>query len=94
MQFLAITRRFTERCSQAEFDAALGPEADAARARYARGDFREIYSRGDVPGAVLLIEADSAEAARALMDELPMAQRGMMEIQIVPLRPYRGFIGG
>jgi hypothetical protein len=28
------------------------------------------------------------------MDELPMAQRGMMEIQIVPLRPYRGFIGG
>ena len=64
------------------------------RAHATRGDFREIYSRGDVPGAVLLIEADSAEAARALMDELPMAQRGMMEIQIVPLRPYRGFIGG
>ncbi len=94
MKFLALTRRHIDRFSEAEFAEVLGPEAEAARALYARGAFREIYSRGDVPGAAIVLEAADLDGARALVAELPFAQRGMMEVDIVPLLPYRGFVAG
>ena len=79
--------------TDAEFAAYLGPEGERARELYAAGSFRALYSRGDVPGAVIEIEAaDAAEAAR-LVGTLPFAVRGLMEYQIVPLRPYRVFAG-
>jgi muconolactone delta-isomerase len=92
MKFLAITRRRIESFGEAEFTEALAAEADAAREAYARGDFRELYSRGDVPGAVLVIEAADIEGAWALIEDLPLFQRGMMDVEVIPLRPYRGFV--
>ena len=94
MKFLAVTRRHTDRFSQAEFAEHLPAEADQARANYASGVFREIYSRGDIPGAVIVIEAPDLEAAAALVAALPLSQQAMMEVEVIPLRPYRGFIGG
>ncbi len=86
--------------------AAAGGEARTANARamkfmaitrrriesYARGDFREIFSRGDVPGAVIVMEAEDAEAAWRLVESLPLFQRGMMDVEVIPLKPYRGFV--
>jgi hypothetical protein len=94
MKFLALTRRRLDRFSEAEFAEVLGAEAEAARALYARGAFREINSRGDVPGAAIVLEAPDLEGARALIGELPLAQREMMDVELVPLLPYRGFVGG
>jgi uncharacterized protein YciI len=94
MKFLAVTRRHTDRFSEAQFAEYLPAEADRARANYAAGAFREIYSRGDIPGAVIVIEAPDLEAAAALMAALPLSQNDMMEVEVIPLRPYRGFIGG
>jgi hypothetical protein len=94
MKFLAVTRRHTDRFSEAEFGEHLPAEADQARANYSAGTFREIHSRGDIPGAVILIEAPDLEAATALIADLPLSKRNMMEVEIIPLRPYRGFIGG
>jgi len=92
MRFLAITRRRIESFGEAEFAEALVPEAEAARAAYARGDFREISSRGDVPGAVISIEAADIESAWGIIETLPLFERGMMDVEIVPLLPYRGFV--
>ncbi len=92
MQFLAVLRRRTEAFSEAEFAAVLAREADRARALYAEGRFRAIHSRGDVPGAVISVEAADAGEARRIVDTLPLAQLEMMDVQIVPLLPYRGFI--
>lgn len=92
MQFLAITRRRTDRFTQVDFDAWLDAEAAAARALYASGTFRSIHSRGDVPGAIIAVEAADLEAAQAAMASLPLAQREMMDVEIVPLLPYRGFV--
>jgi uncharacterized protein YciI len=94
MKFLAITRRHTDRFSETQFAEHLPAEADQARANYASGVFREIYSRGDVPGAVIVIEAPDLDAAAGLMAALPLSQHEMMEVEVIPLRPYRGFIGG
>lgn len=91
MEFLAITRRRTERFSEAEFAGVLEDEAQTARTLYAEGVVRAINGRGDVPGAVLRIEAETLEAARAAVARLPLYRREMMDVEIVPLLPYRGF---
>ena len=92
MKFLAITRRRIEQFTEAEFEGALGPEAEAVRAAYARGEVREVYSRGDVPGAVLVLEAADNEAAWAIVEAFPFARAGMMDVDVVPLKPYRAFV--
>jgi muconolactone delta-isomerase len=92
MKFLAITRRRIESFGEAEMAEALILEAEAARNAYARGDIRELYSRGDVPGAVLVLEAEDVEGAWRLIEALPMFQNGMMDVEIIPLDPYRGFV--
>jgi muconolactone delta-isomerase len=88
MQFLVITRRLIEKFSDAAFAELLGAEAARARDLYARGAFRALHSRGDVPGAVITVEADTAAEVAALVDSLPFAQHKMMEFEIVPLLPY------
>ena len=92
MQFFAITRRKTESFSEADFAAVLDAEAHRAATLYAEGVFRSLHTRGDVPGAVIGIEALDREAAQAALDSLPLAKLGMMEVQLVPVLPYRGFV--
>jgi len=70
MQFLAILTRRIEAFSEAEFAEVLGPEALRARELYAEGRLRALHSRGDVPGAVLLVEAADETEARAAFDAL------------------------
>lgn len=93
MHFIAITRRLTDRFTNEEFAAKLDAEGERARELYAAGSFRALHSRGDVPGAVITIEADDAADATRLVDSLPFARAGMMAYELVPLRPYRVFAG-
>ena len=91
MQVLAIARRRTESFSEEEFAALLEPEAEAIRSLYARGIVRAAWSREDVLGAVVLLEAANVDEARAFFNEAPLVARGMIEVQFIALRGYRGF---
>ncbi len=91
MQFLTIVRRRVERFAAEAFDQLLDAEADGVRRLYAEGIVRAAWSREDIPGACMLVEAASIEAVEAAMATLPLAQHGMLEMQIIPLRGYRGF---
>ncbi len=91
MQFLSLSRRRGDRFSEAEFAALVDAEIAQARALYADGFIRQIWHRGDVGGACILLEADSLEQARARLHTLPMVRTGMLEVSIVPLVPYAGF---
>ena len=91
MQFLILTRRLSERFSDAEFAARLDAEVAQARVLYAEGFFRQLWHRRDVPGACLLIEADSDEHVRDRLDTLPLFRAGMLDVTIIPLKPYAGF---
>jgi uncharacterized protein YciI len=91
MQFLSISRRRTELFGPEEFDKRLDAEAQRVRELYGEGTVRIIWSRGDVPGAVMLLEADSLEDAQSAVGSLPLAQAGMLEVQIIPLKGYRAF---
>jgi hypothetical protein len=67
--------------------------AEAARVweLYAAGVVRAVHYRGDVPGAVLTLEAANPEEATQAAESLPLAQAGLLELQVIPLSPYTGF---
>ena len=91
MQFLTISRRRTETFSEADFAARRDDEVAQARALYAEGFLRHLWTRGDVAGACLLIEADSEAQVREKLNTLPLYRAGMVEFSIIPLKPYAGF---
>jgi muconolactone delta-isomerase len=93
MQFLTISHRRTG-FTDADFAARVADEVRQARALYAQGAIRQIWHRADIPGACILWEAESEEHARSLLSTLPFAQAGMLEVSIVPLKPYAGFSPG
>jgi hypothetical protein len=73
--------------------------AIAARAReemrdlwqlYLDGSVREAYSPGG-PGAVFVLEAASVEAARDVLSELPLVADGIIEFELIELRPFTAF---
>lgn len=92
MQFMTVSRRRTESYSEAEFAQHLEAEAERARTLYSEGFIRQIWNRGDAPGACLLVEANDEEAVRTQLGTLPLVRNGMLEVTaVIPLLPYRGF---
>ncbi len=91
MQFMSISRRRTEAFPPEAFEALLDAEGLRVRELYAEGIVRTLWGRTDIAGAVMLLEAPDATTAQAALDSLPLAQRGMLEVQLVPLRAYRAF---
>jgi len=81
----------TESFSKDAFDALLDAEADGVRRLYYEGIVRNAWSREDVLGACLLMEADSREHAESSLMTLPLFHHKMVEYQLVPVRGYRGF---
>lgn len=70
----------------------LAKEAKKALQLVAEDFFREIYSRADGNGAILVIEADSVEAAKQRTAELPLVAAGLLELEFYPVGPYRGIV--
>jgi len=91
MQFLTLSRRRTESFTDADFAARVVAEVEQARVLYAEGFIRQIWHRADIPGACLLVEADSEQHVRERLDTLPLVDAGMLEVLIIPLKPYVGF---
>ncbi|HTJ26366.1 MAG TPA: hypothetical protein VMA36_09375 [Candidatus Limnocylindria bacterium] len=91
-QFIALCARDTARFSDQDFAPILEPEAERARALYGAGVFRAVWGRGDLPGAVILVEAETLEAAQAAVGSLPLVEKGMLQVTLIPLAPYRGFL--
>lgn len=92
MQLMAILRRRTETFSPEQFAGLLDDEADGVRRLYASGIVRTIWSRGDVLGAIVLLESVDVPSAERAIASLPLVSRNMVDVQIVELRPYRGFL--
>lgn len=93
MQFLSLSRRRTDEFPPEAFTAELAARETArVKELYASGVLRQIWLRGDRPGASILWEAESEEAVRAALASLPINQAGLLEIvALVPLKPYPGF---
>ena len=93
MQFLSISRRRTDAFPPEAFTAELvAREGQRVKALYACGILRQVWKRGDVPGASIVWEAGSEAEVRAAIESLPIYQAGMLElVALIPLEPYAGF---
>jgi muconolactone delta-isomerase len=93
MQFLTLSRRRTDAFPPEAFTPDLvGREGRRVKELYAAGILRQVWRRGDQPGAAILWEAASEAEVRAAIDSLPISQAGMLElVSLVPLEPYPAF---
>jgi muconolactone delta-isomerase len=93
MQFLSLSRRRTDAFPPEAFTPELmSRESQRVKELYTSGILRQIWLRGDIPGASILWEANSEAEVRAALDSLPVNQAGLLEIvALVPLQPYPGF---
>lgn len=93
MQFLTLSRRMTDRFPSEAFTAELvAGEAQRVKELYAAGLLRQVWKRGDAPGAAIVWEAASEAEVRDAVASLPIYKAGMLELTaLVPLEPYAGF---
>jgi muconolactone delta-isomerase len=93
MQFLSMSRRRVDAFPPEAFTPELiAREGQRVRELYAAGILRQVWKRGDTPGAVIVWEAAGEEEVRAAIGSLPIFQAGMLEVSaVVPLEPYAGF---
>jgi muconolactone delta-isomerase len=91
MQFISISRRLTERFPDEQFAEHIDAERERVRELYRDGIVRSIWSRKDIAGAVMLLECPDEATAQEVVGSLPLARRGMLEVQILPLGPYPAF---
>ncbi len=93
MQVLALTRRKMEEFPADKWTTELiGRESQRVRELYAAGTIRAIWRRADMPGAAILLESAGVDEARATLATLPLAELGMLELEVLTgLEPYPGF---
>jgi hypothetical protein len=70
----------------------VGEQARSVWEQYVTDQVREFYLRADhQPGAVLVLECDDVTEAERLVAALPIAEAGLLDFELIPLRPYMGF---
>lgn len=91
MQFLSISRRILDN-PEAFTPELTAQETARVKDLYAAGTLRQLWKRGDIPGATILWEAGSKAEVEAAIQSLPIFQAGLLEIvALIPLEPYPGF---
>lgn len=93
MQFLTLSRRRTDAFPPEAFTAELvAGESRRVKELYATGLLRQVWKRGDTPGAAIIWEAASESEVRDAVASLPIFKAGMLELMaLVQLEPYGGF---
>lgn len=89
MQFLVLGR-VAEGISMEQVLPHVKAEAEAVWQKYSAGIVRSIYYIADMSGAVLMGEAPTPEAMQEIATQLPMAQAGVLKLEILPLKPHWG----
>ena len=67
--------------------AVMPAEIRATVKLYLDGKIRQWYSRGDGKGVIFLVDAKTADEARAFMDTLPLAKEELMDHEYIPVGP-------
>jgi hypothetical protein len=74
--------------SLAQYQPHLQAEVRYGWQLYKNGFVREISIRQDRPGVAIIAEAESVEAARAMLMEFPLAKVGLIGWEVIPLGPF------
>jgi hypothetical protein len=80
-----------------EIVSIMPSEIRATVKLYFDGKIRQWYSRGDGRGVVFLVDAQTEDEARTIMETLPLAKAQLMDhmyIPVGPLMPLRALMSG
>lgn len=91
MRFVAIAHR-SEKHKPEDLAPHLEAESAHALKLFADEKVRELYSRSDGKGAVLVLEAENEEEAEQILNGLPMVKLGLLSFEVYGIKPYRGFV--
>lgn len=89
MKILAISREIPP----VDWDAQvtlLKEEADMLHQLYLGDQVREFYFT-DLGEAVLILECQSLDDSREILNKLPLVRQGMLGFEVMELKPYTGF---
>ena len=90
MKILAIEKEIPG-IDDEQYQPHLKAEAARVWKLYQGGVIREMYFRSDRPEAVLILELSDAGEAREVLNTLPLVKEGLIDFEIIPLKPYPGF---
>ena len=91
MKIIAIATRKADAPPEA-FAPHLESEANTALSLYRDETVREIYSRADGKGAILVMECRDEAHALQVLQTLPLARVGLLSFDIYGAKPYRGIV--
>lgn len=91
MKIIVIATRKADAKPEA-FAPHLDAEANAALVMYRDEIVREIYSRSDGKGAILVLECRDEAHALQVLQTLPLARAGLLSFEIHGVKPYRGIV--
>lgn len=91
MKVIVIATRKADAAPE-DFAPHLDAEANHALGLYRDEVVREIYSRTDGKGAIVVLECDDEAHAARIMNELPLAKVGLLSFEIFGTAPYRGIV--
>ena len=90
MKILALEKELPHATPEA-FKPHLKAEAARLWELYQAGVIRELYFSQDRHEAVLMLECESIEEAKGLLDTLPLVKERLIAFDVIPLVPYSGF---
>jgi hypothetical protein len=76
-----------EGVSRQQIMTIMPAEIRATVKLYLDGKIRQWYSRGDGRGVIFLIDAKSADEARALVDAMPLSKETLVDHEYIPVGP-------
>ncbi len=89
MKFIAIEIEHTG-IENRDFQPHLRAEAQRVWELQQKGIIREIYFRRESDNAVLVLECSNTREAKKVLSTLPLVQAGLIEFEVIALRPYPG----
>jgi hypothetical protein len=88
MQILAILS-LKEEVSPDKMGPHLDAEVKHTLEAYLDGNIRNFWFRGDHPGVVFMLESTDLDEAHRFLAELPLAVAGLVNIEVIPLKPLQ-----
>ena len=91
MKIVAIATRKQD-AKPEDFAPHLEAEVNVALTFYRDEFVREIYSRTDGKGAVIVFECSDVAHAERLFAQLPLFKAGLLSAEFYGVKPYRGIV--
>lgn len=92
MKILAIEKEIAGVTNDQFTPQLLKAEAERVWELYQAGVFRELDFRHDQNAAILTLECATVSEAKDALNTLPLVKAGLIAFEIIPLKPYPGFI--